>query len=484
MEPWLKDEVEFYDHQIDGIRDLARRRSFLLADEMGLGKSLQALVVFIIDIVRGWGDTAIVVCPVTLKGNWQDEVSKFTRVPCVVLGVKYDDDKKRDVKLTPAQRTQQIVEFVSMPGPKILIVNYEQVTAHLGELNACKFDIAIFDEAHYLKNPAAKRTKACMSLNSVRSFMLTGTPMLNQVHELWTLLHRIDPKAWPSFWSFKSRYCVFGGYKDKQIIGVKNEKELTERLQKVMLRRLKKDVLNLKEPQIIPVKIDLTPEQQKIYDEIVDDLKITNPDGSEQDIENALVKFLRLKQVCGTTYAFNGKDHSNKLERAVEICVELIENGHKPVVMTQFRDVQERFVARLKDALPNSPVWQLHGDIKQEQRQPIVHTWGDQEQIGTLVCMLQVAGIGLNMTASKHMIFLDKLFVPGLNKQAIDRIHRIGQDETQPVQVYEMLTRNTIESRVEQILRTKKKLNDSIIETNHDWKRLLVQALMDDSDEE
>lgn len=478
MEPWLKDEVNYYPHQVEGIRDLARRRSFLLADEMGLGKSLQALTVFIIDVIRGWGSKAIVVCPVTLKGNWSDEVEKFTRLPHIVLGEAYDPKTGKLKLLTPAQRSEQLTAFAAMSGPKVLIVNYEQVTSHLKELNAMAFDVSIFDEAHYLKNPKAKRTKACQELIAVRSFMLTGTPMLNNVNELWSILHRIDPKAFPSYWSFLNRYCVFGGYKDKQIVGVKNEKELTEKLQKYMLRRLKKDVLNLKEPQIIQVKVTLTPDQQKLYDQVVDDMRLVNPDGGEDDIENALTKFLRLKQICGTTFSFTGQDHSNKLDRAIEIAVELLRSGEKVVVFTQFRDVLEMFARRLDAEAPEYNQWELHGDIKKQMRQPFVNDWSRDPKAATLLCMLQVAGIGLNMTASRHMIFLDKLFVPGLNKQAIDRCHRIGSSETQSVQVYEMITRNTIENRVEQILRTKVKLNDSIVEVNTDFKRMLVRELL------
>lgn len=473
LEPWLKDEVNYYPHQTEGVRDLARRRSFLLADEMGLGKSLQALTVFAIDVVRGWGSKAIVICPVTLKGNWADEVIKFTRFPAIVL------------EGTPVQRKAQLQEFSAIDGPKILIVNYEQVTAHLADLNAMKFDVSIFDEAHYLKNPKAKRTKACQDLIATRSFMLTGTPMLNNVNELWSILHRIDPKGFPSYWSFLNRYCVFGGYKDKQIVGVKNEKELTEKLQKYMLRRLKKDVLNLKEPQVIPVRVDLTPEQQKLYDEVINEMRLTNADtGTADDIENALTKFLRLKQICGTTFPFTGQDHSNKLDRAVEIAVELLRSGEKTVVFTQFRDVLEMFARRLDAVAPEYNIWELHGGIKKEMRQPFVNDWSADPNAAVLLCMLQVAGIGLNMTAARHMIFLDKLFVPGLNKQAIDRCHRIGQDETQSVQVYEMITRNTVENRVEQILRTKVKLNDSIVEVNTDWKRMLVRELLKKEDDD
>lgn len=469
LEPWILDSVLYYPHQIDGIRTLCSRRSFLLADDMGLGKSLQALTVFAVDVVRGWVQSAIIVCPVTLKGNWADEIDQFTRFPYVVLNG------------TPNQRTKQLEQFSEIDGPRILIVNYEQVTAHLAQLDALNFDVAIFDEAHYLKNPKAQRTKACLSLNSRRSFMLTGTPMLNHVNELWSILHRISPQEYPKYWSFLNRYAVFGGYKDKQIVGVKNEKELTERLQRIMLRRLKKDVLNLPEVMITERRVDLTDEQRKIYNEIVEDMRAIRPeDADDEDIENALTKFLRLKQVCGTTKTFTGHDISSKLDLAVADAIELLENNHKIVVFTQFRDVQECFADRLDKAAPEYDIWTLHGDVKMDTRVPIVREWSHDKKAGAIVCMLQVAGVGLNMTAARHAFFLDKLFVPGLNRQAIDRLHRIGQDETQPVQIFEYICRNTIENRVNQILRTKNKLFGEIVEADPDWKRKLLRAIMED----
>lgn len=467
LEPWIKDEVQYYPHQIEGIRELARRKSFLLADDMGLGKSLQALTVFAIDVARGWAKTALVVAPVTLKGNWADEIEKFTRFQHVVL------------EGTPAQRNKQLLEFMEIEGPKILILNYEQVDPHLDTLDKLTFDVSIFDEAHYLKNPKAKRTKACLSVYSRRSFMLTGTPMLNHVNELWSILHRIDPTAYPKYYSFVNRYAVFGGYKDKQIVGVKNEKELTERLQGIMLRRLKKDVLDLPEVQIIERRVDLTSEQQRLYNEVVNEMRLPRPDDADpDDIENALTKFLRLKQICGTTLPFTGTDVSSKLDLAVADDTEILENGHRIVVFTQFRDVQECYAKRISGL--GVPVFQLHGDIDKTLRQPTVKEWSMTKEPGVIVCMLQVAGVGLNMTAARHGSFLDKLFVPGLNRQAIDRMHRIGQDTTQPVQIREYICRNTIENRVNQILRTKSKLFGEIVETDPDWKRKLYKAMMEE----
>lgn len=471
LEPWIKDDITYYDHQISAIRELSKRKSFLLADEMGLGKSLQAITIFGIDVFRKWATSALVVCPVTLKKNWHEEFSKFTRIPCTIL------------EGTPLARKKILAEFSSQEGPRVLIINYEQVGSHVEELQGIKFDIGIFDEAHYLKNPKAQRTINCFSLKFRRVFLLTGTPMLNQVNELWSLLHLINPKQFPKYWSFVNRHCVWGGFQDKQIIGTKNEKELTEKLQDVMVRRLKKDVLDLPEVQYIERRVDLTKEQLKIYKEVMEELRLERHDSDKpDDIENALTKFLRLKQICGTTQPFTGVDVSSKLDLAIEDAVEILTNGHKIVVFTQFRGVLEAFCQRLDKNAPQFDIWELHGGVKQKDRQPSVKAWGNDCRPGALVCMLQVAGVGLNMTAARNALFLDKLFVPGLNQQAVDRLHRIGQSTSQSVQVHEYLCRNTIESRVNQILNSKKKIFGNIVESDPSWKKKLMQALLEEED--
>jgi SNF2 family DNA or RNA helicase len=468
LEPWIKDEIEYYDYQVDGIRTLARRKSFILADDMGLGKSLQALTVFAIDAFLGWSQTMMVVCPVTLKGNWADEIEKFSRFPYMVL------------EGTPNQRMKQLLEFVGIAGPKILVVNYEQVISHQKTLDNIKFDIIAFDEAHYMQNPNSKRTQAALDVYSRRSFALTGTPMLNHVNGLWAILHRVGAYK-KGYYQFCNRYAVMGGYKDKQIVGTKNEAELTELLQNFMLRRLKKDVLDLPDVQIIERRVDLLPEQRKLYDEVIGDMKLTRVDmDSPDEIGNALTKFLRLKEICGTTYKFSGEDHSSKLDLAVADDIEILENGNKTVVFTQFRDMQACYAKRLADANPDIPVWILNGDVKKPDRQPLVKEWGISSEPGVLVCMVQIAGIGLNMTAARHASFLDKLFVPGLNQQAIDRLHRIGADKTQPVQIREYIARNTIENRVNQILRLKSKLFNEIVESDPNWKKKLLELLLEE----
>lgn len=474
---FIRDTVEYYPHQVEGVRQLARMNSFLLADEMGLGKSLQALSVVAIDFQMGYASRMLVVAPASLKGNWHEEIIEHTHFKSVVLDG------------TPKKRSAIIEDFKDSDN-HILIVNYEQVIPHLKELNEIGFDVVVYDEAHYIKNYKAKRTKASQGLRAKRYFLLTGSPMLGHVNDLWSLLYRIDPSM-ENYWRFVNRYCVFGGFKDKQIVGVKNRDELYERLQSYMVRRLKSDVLDLPDKHYVTIKLDLSPLQRKLYDEVMEEMRVGSPDptaATPMEIENALTKFLRLKQICGTpsTLEFDEDgiaypDESAKLDRAVEMIQEIVQEGERHVVVfTQFRGVLAAMQARLdKDKIPS---YTLHGDVPSSERVPVVTAWKNDNP-AAMLAMLQVAGVGLNMTAARDAIFLDKLFVPKLNEQAEDRIHRIGADKTQPITIYNLMMRNTIESRVEQIIRTKNRLFDDVVETS-DWKKKLYAALMSGEDDE
>lgn len=466
----IKDEVEFYDHQVEGVRWIAKAGNALLCDEMGLGKTLTALTVAAVDFDKRGAKRVLVVTLATLKANWQEEIHEHTLFSSLVL------------EGSPTKREKQLAAF----DKDVLIVNYEQVVAHWPDLNDMHFDVIIYDEAHAIKNRGSDRTKACLKLDAARHILVTGSPMLNQIDDLWTLLHRVDPDQFPKYWTYRNRYAVFGGYKGNQIIGVKNEVELNKKLSSVMLRRLKKDALDLPEKQFIRVWVDLTNIQRKLYDEAKDESLISLPDDpNPMQIENALVKFLRLKEICGTAAAIPGfPDSSGKLDRAVQIVQEAIEQGEPIVLFTQFRAVLKALEERLRTA--GIPTWVLHGDVPTSERVPRVREWTEASeagQHGAILCMFQVGGVGLNMTAASKIILVDKLFVPKLNEQAVDRIHRIGA--TRPVQIYELLCRRTIEQRVEQIIGIKNRTFDGVVDGDMTaFKRKLIEAFQHDGDDD
>ena len=434
--------------------------------------SLQALTVAAIDYEIGTARKSLIVCPATLKDNWATEIADHTAFRALVCHG------------TKAKREKQLLQFRTDDSLDILIMNYEQVLGHLDDINACDLDILIFDEAHYLKSPKSKRTKACHKIAARRSFLLTGSPMLNQPQELWGILHRINPEEFPSFWKFSQRYCVFGGFQAKQVTGVKNRIELLEILDRYMLRRLKKDMVKLPDKNFIPVHVPLSPLQARLYKEAETELRLEVPDRPEpMELENALTKILRLKQITGTPATLGFEDQSYKLDRCVEIVHELIDAGEKVVVFTQFRGVlaaiEQRLTAPTVPGHPKIDTFVLSGEVPGDKRVPIVHEWGDAARPGVLLSMLQVGGVGLDFTAASNVIFVDKLYVPAMNDQAVDRLHRLSMDKTKQVNIYEMLATKTVEDRVEKILARKRKMTDSVID-NAEFRKLIVAALHDE----
>lgn len=464
----VKDEVEFFDHQISGVRIMNKMTSFLLADEMGLGKSLEALTVAAVDFERGYATRILVVCPSFLKWNWAEDIVLHTNFSWRVL---HGD---------PKQRLDHYVHFTE----DILIVGYEQLARDIDQINLLNFDIMIIDEGHYIKNRTAARTKAVLKVKRNRTFVLTGSPMLNRPNELWTLLHCIDPKRFNKYWPFVNRYCVFGGWQSKQIVGAKNKAELKGVLSEYMVRRLKKDCLDLPDKQIIPINVDLHPVQKKIYDEMEAEMMLHIPnDPNPMQAENILTKYLRLKQIAGTPASIGFPDDSSKLDRAVEMIQEFTEgNDDQPatpvVVFTQFRGVADALDKRL--AVVDVPCWQLNGDTPQDKRIPLTQEWARSPVKGVLILMLQMA-VGLNLTAANKAIFLDRLYVPKLNEQAEDRLHRIGADKSHPIQIFNLIARGTVEEKIEKILRAKSKLFNELIEDDAAWKRELIAQLANEN---
>jgi SNF2 family DNA or RNA helicase len=462
----IKDEIEFYEHQATGVRRGNKMASFILADEMGLGKSLTAATIAACDFQLGHAARILVICPSFLKWNWAEELDTMTHFTYTIYHG------------TPKVRAQIRDEFAA----DILIANYEQIVNDFTELNAMGWDIVIVDEAHFIKGQKSKRSKAVRALKRQRMFLLTGSPMLNRPDELWALLNACDPSRFARYYPFVTRYCVMGGWKSKQIVGAKNKGELREILAEYMIRRLKKDCLDLPDKQIIPIIVELHPAQRVIYDKMDAELKLDIPgDPTPMEAENILTKMLRLKQICATPASIGLPDDSYKLDKAMDMCEEFTtdaDDATPVVVFTQFRAVQDAMGARLDAA--GIPYWVMNGDTPKDKRIELVNEWANNDQPGVIMIMLQM-GVGLNLTAANKAIFIDRLYVPKLNEQAEDRIHRIGADLTKPVQIFNIVAKNTVEERIEKILAAKRKLFDSVVEMDSSWKTELIKQLAEAS---
>lgn len=532
----LRDNIEFYDHQKSGIKWMSYRRHLIQGDDMGLGKTLQTLVTFCMDVKdgRARNNAAIVISPNSAIGNWYEEIVKYTTVTPVILGELPD----RKTRLNEKDRKLQLAEFKVQQGPKILICSYETSVKHATILGAMKFHMSIFDEVHKTQNPESKRTQAAVevAMTAVRTIVLSGTLMPNDVRNLWAPLYMTraetrGPKA------FLNRYAVMEDRKvvikagvgrpgdenykppvtktERRVVGVKREAELRAKLygdpklqelvkvdpayrQRViddpdfrvqvygiMLRRLKDNVLDLPPVNKIQVFVDLTPEQRKLYLQVMEDMLIETPEGQEDiEVDGSFAKFGRLKQICGSTFPFTGEDHSAKMDKAIDIVYELTHGDgikdRKIVAFTQYRAINDLFTARVRDGL-GIEARQLHGDIPARDRTGVIREWGDSSGHGVIVAGLQVTAEALNMTQSRDVIFLDKLFVPLLNQQAIDRVNRIGQQLVHPINVYEIICRFTVEERVEDICKSKMELFDRVFDEKQAF-RLMSHDLMRDAE--
>lgn len=453
-------------HQIKGVSYMIRNSSFLQGDEMRLGKCIMAMTCCAIIHDYGYGSKFIVVCPNATKANWRDEILEKTHMKVVVLNG------------TPPQREKQWAQFEAIDtGGRWLVLNYEQVEKNLDRINANGFDIAIFDECHALKNPYSKRTRATLKIKARQYYPMTGSIFLNHVNELWVHFHRIDPTLWPNYHAFMARYCVFGGYKDKQVVGVKNQAELTEYLKKIMIRRERKEVYpNMEKVVLPPVYIEFDPEQRKIYDQAKNEMLISLPGGvptNGLEVENTLAQMLRLKQICGgmavVDPAFD--DVSPKFDKAMSLVEEFLDNDRRVVLFTQFRGVLELLAQRMIAA--KMMPFQLHGGVAAMDRNAVIKCWAAADPQPLLV-MLQVGGVGLNMTAASDAIFLDKLWVPALNEQAEDRI--TGRDQKGVAMIHTLAMRDSIEQYIERLLDRKSKVFQQVVETGS-WKRELIAML-------
>lgn len=467
LEPWIKDSVQFRQHQVDGVKWMKDKKGAILGDEMGLGKTLQMLAVFgmhcwrvkKIDPTREC--TMVAVVPTSLRLNWSEEIEKFTNVQhCLVTGNNN------------VERFAQLERFRALPGDKIIVLNYEIVKDHIQQLNAFGIDLIAFDEAHNIKNPTSQRYLNAKQLVSQRKFCMTGTPMMNTVDDLWTILDLVTPGQWGTYRGFRSKFCKIGGHNGKQVVSIKNENLLRTKLAQVMLRRRIDEVIDLPEVNIVQRKVSLGGLSKEMYNHLVSfhdldpwGLDYRNEKG-ENTLEYPMVRNLRLRQICsGTMTLLPNSSESPKLDLAIEDVQQLIKSGEKVVVFTQFRPVLHEYIKRLRAVDAEVPIYEIHGDVAKDKRQKIVKEWANTDGPAIIIGIIKAMGVGLNMTEARYCQFIDKEFSPALNEQGVGRLRRIGAERHgTPITVMEYFVRNSCEARVEAIIKDKNFANEAIVE--------------------
>ena len=436
-----------------------------LADDMGLGKTAQLIATLLVDPLP---DPTLVVCPVSVLGNWQRELERFAAT--LRVKVHHGNDRLRfhDINL---RGDPEDMRADYRADADVVLTTYSLVPRDLELLQSVRWGRIVLDEAQQVKNPGTAQTKAIRKLEADRRVALTGTPVENRLSELWSLMHVLNPGLLGTAAEFKRRFAI--------PIERDHDQAATDLLRRVtspfVLRRLKTDKSIIDD---LPDKIEttehcpLTKEQASLYRAIVDDLLLQADEATGIGRRGlVLAGITKLKQVCNHPAHF-GRDgstlagRSGKLNRVEELLDEIIEAGDKVLCFTQFAEWGELLVPHLARRYGRDPLW-LHGGVRRPLRDGMVEQFQDPDGPPIFLLSLKAGGTGLNLTAASHVIHLDRWWNPAVENQATDRAFRIGQKRT--VLVHKLVSTGTIEERIDEMINAKRALAESVVGTGEQW---------------
>ncbi|MDL4818717.1 DEAD/DEAH box helicase [Actinomadura opuntiae] len=431
----------------------------LLADDMGLGKTISVLSLLVHEREDGArpGPT-LAILPMSLVGNWQREAARFT--PKLRVYVHHGTGRHRGEELLKAAAAADLV-----------LTTYGTATRDAEMLSPVEWERIICDEAQALKNSGTRQARAVRSIPARSRIALTGTPVENHLTELWSIMEFANPGLLGPRSAFRQRFAVpIEKEGDEQAALA-----LKRATQPFILRRLKTDksiISDLPEKQEIKVYCNLTTEQASLYRATVDDMleQIAEAD-DKQRRGLVLATMAKLKQVCNHP-AHLLKDgsrlpgRSGKLERLEEICAEVLDQGEKALVFTQYAEFGSMLQPYLAARLERPVLW-LHGGTSKQARDDLVQHFQRDAGPAIFLLSLKAAGTGLTLTAANHVVHVDRWWNPAVEDQATDRAFRIGQ--TRNVQVRKFICVGTMEERVDEMIERKKALAESIVGTGEEW---------------
>ena len=437
---------ELRDYQQEGFRWLMRLAHWgagaCLADDMGLGKTIQTLAML---VARGPEGPSLVVAPTSVCPNWADEARRFAPT----LNVK---------ELKQAGRDEVLAGLAPMD---LLVLSYGLLQSERVRLSKVPWNVVVLDEAQAIKNMGAKRSLAAMKLNGRFRVATTGTPIENQLSELWNIFRFLNPGYLGSAESFSRRFAVPIERDGDRVA----RQQLRRMIRPFILRRTKDEVLSeLPEKTEITLTVDLNEKEWSFYEALrrktLEDFAAGPGPAEKIHVFAALMKLRRA--CCNVVLAGSPAEMpSAKLEAFADLLGEVRGGGHKALVFSQFVD----HLAILQDWLTERgiPFQYLDGSTPPEERRRRVAAFQAGEGDCFLIS-LRAGGTGLNLTAADCVIHMDPWWNPAVEEQASDRAHRIGQ--TRPVTVYRIVARGTIEEKIVAL---------------HAWKRDLADGLLEDS---
>ncbi len=456
-------------YQIEGVYWLYFLQKYgfggVLADEMGLGKTIQALTILAMNKDDG---PHLVVCPKSLIYNWENEVKKY--FPELKVLVVDKDSEKRAELIGKANEYNIVITSYSM-----LQKDYR----HYIEKNI-SFNYEVLDEAHYVKNMKTLSAKAVRVVPSRRMILLTGTPLENNLEELYGTFDLVMPNYLGSMLEFKREFVSKIERNNTIALEI-----LQAKIRPFILRRTKKEVLKeLPDKQEQIVYNEMTNKQVAIYNEVLNRVKadintLIETQGFNKSRIQILSALLKLRQVCNHPSLIdksfkNEIGISGKYEQFLELLEEVIESGEKVLVFSQFTSMLDIF----ENHLERSKINYLRLDGSTKNRQEVVDQFQNDENVRVFLISLKAGGVGLNLTAASAVFLYDPWWNPMAEQQAVDRTHRIGQRKT--VNIYKFITKNSIEEKILKLQERKENMFENLVmEDNGFIRKLEWEDLME-----
>ena len=439
-----------------------------LADDMGLGKTIQ-LIGFLLNLKQQKLLTkpVLLVCPTSVINNWEREVRKFA--PKLDTVIHHGDKREQGKTFAKEVKDKQLV-----------ITSYSLVARDLKTLSAVEWQGVVLDEAQNIKNPTAKQSQAVRDLPAGFRIALTGTPVENKLTELWSILDFLNPGFLGNRNFFQKRFAApIEKYGDRESLSI-----LRSLTQPFILRRLKTDkniIQDLPEKQEMNVYCGLSAEQADLYQQLVDN-SLEEIEDSEGIKRRGLILtlLLRLKQLCNhpeliqdtkaKEVPINSEDfddRSGKLLRLEEMLEEIVDEGDRALVFTQFSEWGKILKSYLEKKLKGEVLF-LYGATPRVSRQEMVDRFQNEPDGPKIfILSLKAGGTGLNLTRANHVFHVDRWWNPAVENQATDRAFRIGQKRN--VQVHKFVCTGTLEERISDIIESKKELAEQTVNAGEQW---------------
>ena len=431
-----------------------------LADDMGLGKTIQVLALLLhLREEAALDEPVLLICPTSVVGNWRKEAERFAPSLDVLIHHGLDRHEGEDFKREATRH-------------HLVVSTYSLAHRDLEQLETVEWGALVLDEAQNIKNPQAKQTKALRRLNAPRRIALTGTPVENRLQELWSIMEFLNPGYLGSEASFRRNYALpIERYRDATATD-----ELRRLVEPFVLRRVKTDptvIKDLPSKNEMKVYCTLTQEQGTLYQALVQDSleRIESSDGIGRKGE-VLAALTRLKQICNHPAHFLGDgsslvDRSGKLTRLTEMLEEVLAEGDRALIFTQYAKMGKLIEQHVREMLAVDVSF-LHGAVPSAERERMI-TQFQEDATGPpiFVLSLKAGGFGLNLTQARHVFHYDRWWNPAVEDQATDRAFRIGQ--TRSVAVYKFICAGTIEERVDELAERKKELAGAVIQPGEGW---------------